>query len=283
MSIDTERIRKSTRRVRTFVKRNAKRPRSHDVLRLRTSARRLETALVALGLDADRLRDLEKTRRLAGKLRDMDVLTAHALNVDRRGELDCLVRLLEHLGAERSKRARKLHAAIAKRRPRILRWLVRVEKAAADVRGNGGDRAVRGAMARAIQVSSRLSRPGRLTRSNLHAYRSRVKELRDLLRLSDRRVDSALVPKLVEVKDAIGDWHDWVELAEIAAGTLDHGASCRLVKRIAATRDARYRNALSVARALVTRLRPRRRKRRAPIAKPVLEAVAAIAEGTPQG
>jgi CHAD domain-containing protein len=255
---------------------------------LRTGARNLETAFVTLGLDSKRgidslRRDLEKIRRLAGSLRDMDVLTAAALNVDRRGEQDCLVRLLESLGAERSKRARKLRAAIAKRRRRFLRSLERgldrVERATEDAD------TVPGAVARAVQVSSKLSRPGRLTRKNLHEYRLEVKKLRDILRLSDRAADVALVPKLEEVKDAIGDWHDWVELTDVALDVLDHGASCQLTKRLAATRDTNYKRALSLTHALIARhLRPKRRKHRrrsavrAPIAKPVLEAVAAIAE-----
>src|SRR5262249_12114964 len=97
--------------------------------------------------------------------------------------------------------------------------------------------------------------------------------------------DSALAQKLQEVKDAIGDWHDWVELTDIAHDVLDHGASCALSKRLAETRETKYRHALSLAQALTARqLRSRARKRgkraakESPIAEPVLEAVTAIAE-----
>jgi len=278
MALDLERIHKSARRVAKFVKRNPKRPTSGAVHRLRTSARHLENALVTLELESKRgidalLRRLKKTHRLAGAVRDMDVLTGNALTIDGRGEQDCLVRLLEHLGAERSKRAGKLRAALAKRRRQarrsLERGLERVERVSERSRQNDDEASVHAAVARALQAKSALSHPGRLTRNNLHAYRLKVKELRDILRLSAEAADSALVPKLEEVKAAIGDWHDWVELSEIAAEVLDHGAACELSKRIAATRESKYRHALSLTQSLITHLlQP----------GPGLEAIAAIAE-----
>ena len=283
MPFDAERIRKSTRRVKKFVKRDAKRPSSDAVHKFRTSARHIETALLALQLDSKRgvasfLKDLDRMRRLAGKVRDMDVLTANLLNVDARGEQDCVVRLLEHLGAERSERVRKLRAAIAKRPKRLRRS---VERAARRIERLGGE--VRKPVGLALELSSKLGHPGRLSRANLHAYRLKVKELRDVLRLSDREADTALVGKLQEVKDAIGEWHDWVELTDIARDVLDHKAACALSKRLVATRDEKYERALSLTQTLIARhLRPRPRSRKrsakAPIAQPVLDAVAAIAE-----
>jgi CHAD domain-containing protein len=277
MSLDLDRVKKSARRVSKFAKRNPKRPSTDTVHKLRTSARHLESALVTLALDSKRgvkslLRDLKKTHRRAGAVRDMDVLTAKALTIDWRGEQDCLVRLLEHLGAERSKRALKLRSAIAKRRRKVRRSLERS-------REDDDAETVRATIAHALQVTSKLSHPGRLSKNNLHEYRLKVKELRDVLRLSNEAADSALVPKLEEVKDAIGDWHDWVELSDIAAERLDHGSACELSKRIAATRDQKYRHALSLTQGLIAdHLRPRVKK--ASVAPPVLEAVAAIAQDT---
>lgn len=294
MSFNIKRIRKSTRRVAKFVERNAKRPRADAVHNLRTSARHLETALVILGLDAERgvdslLRHLKKTRKHAGTLRDMDVLTADALEIDRHGEQSCLVKLLEHLGAERAKGARKLRGMIAKKRPKILRALARglehVELVAKRARKEPRSAdAVLGAAVRALQFSAQLSRPGRLTRNNFHEYRLKVKDMCEVLRLPDRPANPALLQKLGEVKDAIGDWHDWVELHDIAADVLDHGPSCELVKCIKTTGDSKYTHALSLTRTLIThhlRTKPRKSTKRSAtkgsIATPVLEAAAAIA------
>ena len=60
-----------------------------------------------------------------------------------------------------------------------------------------------------------LKRPVRLNRNNLHPYRLKVKELRNVLQLSNRADDIEFVEKLGQVKDAIGDWHDWEELVRI--------------------------------------------------------------------
>jgi len=56
--------------------------------------------------------------------------------------------------------------------------------------------------------------------------------LRDVLQLSDRPGDREFLEKLGEVKDAIGEWHDWEELIAMATQLLDHGTSCKLIKHL---------------------------------------------------
>src|SRR5207248_2028526 len=97
---------------------------------LRTSIRRLETTFITLRLDSKKqakrlLRNLRVVRKAAGKVRDMDVRTADVLTVERDGEQDCLVQLLEHLGAERNKSVRKLRRAIETTNPQLRRDLKR--------------------------------------------------------------------------------------------------------------------------------------------------------------
>src|SRR5688572_9949968 len=128
MPFDIARIHKSERRVMKFLRRNSRRPSSEAVHDLRTSARSLETTFSTLGLDGKKsvkrlLRSLGDVRRRAGKVRDMDVLTAHALAIKERREQDCHVQLLEYLGAERRKYARKLRAEIDRTDPRLRRDL----------------------------------------------------------------------------------------------------------------------------------------------------------------
>jgi hypothetical protein len=110
-----------------------------------------------------------------------------------------------------------------------------------------------------------------------------LKEFRDVLRLSDRPESSDLLKHLVEVKDSIGDWHDWVELVAIAEPVLEHGAACRLTKRLRATGDSKYDHALSLAKGFARRCleptpRSSRRGRAKGGATPALEAASAIAE-----
>jgi CHAD domain-containing protein len=256
MSFDIEKIQKSTRKVRKFLRKNSKRPSSNGVHNLRTSARSLETTFTTLGLNSKKtvkrlLRGLADVRKRAGKVRDMDVLTAHALTVNQGGEQDCLVQLLEHLGAKRNKYTKKLRRVVATDTPQLQRKLKRnskrVEKLLKQAQTNPADSdAMPAIIAKAKTLSSELSSPARLNRRNLHAYRLKVKELRDVLQLSDRPGDREFLEKLGEVKDAIGEWHDWEELIAMATQLLDHGTSCKLIKHLKDTSNSKYEGALSL-------------------------------------
>ena len=112
MSLDSNRLTKSVKKLRKFLKQASNTPRPEEVHSFRTHARRLEATLEALGLDSEDnerpLRDLVRLRKRAGKVRDMDVLTANALTVRLDDEQNCSVQLLEYLGAERYRQAKKL-------------------------------------------------------------------------------------------------------------------------------------------------------------------------------
>jgi hypothetical protein len=86
-------------------------------------------------------------------------------------------------------------------------------------------------MAVALKLSNELSRWPALNAGNLHLYRLKVKELLYTLQLADE-ADKDLVNKLSEVKDAIGECHDWQELDTIAGKVLDHGPQCGVLKQI---------------------------------------------------
>ena len=110
-------------------------------------------------------------------------------------------------------------------------------------------------------------------------------ELRDVLQLSEQERDGEFLAKLGDVKDAIGDWHDWEELIGISTQLLDHGDSCRLLRDLRAISDSKYERALSLTNDLRARFlhagghgRRRHRPARRLLSTPVLEATAAIAK-----
>jgi CHAD domain-containing protein len=236
------------------------------------------------------LRDLRSVRKNAGKVRDMDVLTADALTVKPDGELDCLVQLLEHLGAKRKKCARKLRRVVAAKGTRHTRRLKRnakhVEKLLTQAESRPADSdAMSVTMARTLQLSAELQSPAQLTRKNLHEYRLKVKELRNVLQLSQQESDGEFLTMLGEVKDAIGDWHDWEELIEISGQVLDHGESCKLIKHLKAVSDSRYERALALTKDLRRKyLQGANHKQKSQhprlrlLSPPVIAATAAIAE-----
>jgi CHAD domain-containing protein len=196
------------------------------------------------------MRDLAKVRKRAGKVRDMDVLTEDALTLKLAGEQDCLVRLLEYLGEERSKYAKKLRRKIESDDPRLQRQLKRdarrLEKLLEQAGRNPESKAMPATVAKIKKLASELKSPVRLSKSNLHEFRLKVKELRDILMLSEQTGDAAFLKKLTDVKDAIGEWHDWEELIAIATNLLDHGTSCELLKHLRATSQSKYERALAL-------------------------------------
>ena len=86
MAIGVERIADNIRKLRQSLKKAPKRLSPAKVHQVRTQVRRVESILEALSLDTKRgqrrlLKDLRKIRKMAGKVRDMDVLSAHLATV----------------------------------------------------------------------------------------------------------------------------------------------------------------------------------------------------------
>src|ERR1700745_4031529 len=130
MPLDADRIQKPGRTLRKLLKKLPKQPAPEQIRDLRTRARRLEATIEALGLESrgnerQVLRTMKRLRRRAGKIRDMDVLTSYISDVHVDGEQDCEVQLLEHLGAERSRHAKKMRALVRTYRTALRRRLKR--------------------------------------------------------------------------------------------------------------------------------------------------------------
>src|SRR5437899_5614637 len=142
MALDTDGTQKSVRQLRKLLKNLPRQPTPDEIHSLRTHTRRFESTLDALGLDSKRnerraLRDLGRLRGRAGKIRDMDVLTAHTVTVHPDQEQDCLVRLLEQLGAERYRRAEQLLHTLTLKYDAVLRR--RLERTSARLKRLIGD------------------------------------------------------------------------------------------------------------------------------------------------
>jgi CHAD domain-containing protein len=100
--------------------------------------------------------------------------------------------------------------------------------------------------ARELQLTAKLKTPRHLDRRTLHPYRLKVKELRYVLQLADRADQQRFVVKLGEVKDVIGEWHDWETLVTIAKKLLNHGRHCKLLRVLRAIGDDKYQSALAL-------------------------------------
>jgi CHAD domain-containing protein len=293
MPVNVDRIQKSVRKIRKYVKKAPTLPTPEQIHDLRTNTRKLESALHALSLDSNGdeqrlLKSVKRIRKRAGKIRDMDVLTANMCHVKVNGEGDCEVQLLEHLGARRHKYAKKLHSTVLQESA-VLRKTLQREVAELDVlmQDSKPEQAAAQAGAHALELASQLTDPPRLNRSNLHPYRLKVKELRYVLQMAEDNGQSEFVEDLGELKDCIGEWHDWEELTAIAADVLDHGSSCRLQQELKRIGESKYEHALALATKLrKTYLKTSARKKSRTVdagqqfSRPVLVAAAALTSGT---
>lgn len=285
MPLDPEKLLKPLRKLRKSLKKLSSRPSPEEVHDLRTRTRRLQAILHALMLDRQRrarrlLGAIAPIRKRAGKVRDMDVLTGYAAGLRAKNEEECRVQLIEALGARRARFARKLRNTAAnnrrKARRRIQRYATLMDKRLKPAKSRTAKPSEwpADATAVALQLSSELARWPALKADNLHPFRLKAKELRYVLQLA-KNSDSQFVDALGQVKDTIGEWHDWTELEGIAAKVLDHGRGCSVLKEIHSTAQEKLDHAMSIATQLRRKYLPagEKRGRRAPKSVPPREPV----------
>lgn len=273
MALDSNRLLKPIKKLRKLTQKKDGQSAPGKVHDLRTNARRFEAMSDALslnkrGLGKSFLRELGRIRKKAGRVRDKDVLIRHASSVQLDGEEDCLVQLLERLGVQRRKQAKKFRDEIQRRRSSLRKGLKRTPALLARLaRKESGDakglQAAAGAAANAVRLAAELGTTRRLGKQTLHPYRLKVKALRSVLQMSDRTAHGKSIEDLTEVKDAIGEWHDWELLVPIAEKVLDHGNRCGLLAELKQTAQRKYEHALVRAerlrKAYVRKTHPRKK------------------------
>jgi CHAD domain-containing protein len=256
MALDVGRAEKPVQKLRKLLKKMPATPSADDIHEFRTASRRIEATLQALPLDSAKRRrgmvkQIAQLRKRAGQVRDMDVLTKYLSSVPRdSNERKCSVQLLEHLGGQRQKYAKKFDSTKQEYawelNKRLKRTSRQMEKALAR-NGRPDPKRTADVAASALKLLTDLKQPARLEKTNLHPYRLKVKELRNLLQMAEHSEQQEFVRRLGEVKDAIGEWHDWEELVTIAKEVLDHGANCQLVHDLRNIGNTKYRNALALS------------------------------------
>jgi CHAD domain-containing protein len=294
MAIDQEKIRKTIRNLHKSLDSKSRWRSPEKVHDLRTRSRRLEAVMRALNLDQERsgrrlLKSVARIFSQAGKVRDMDVLTAFAsgLDIDSPGAHHdpCLVQLLDHLHQKRQKSALKLHARIAKHGKPVRQDL---KEYSSRLRSNSEAKDVQrlqsNATTFASQLCSELAAWPRLTVANMHSYRLKVKALRYTLQMAEGD-DTPFVTKLGETTDAIGEWHDWNRLLAIATKVLKRFPNCAVSKAIRSTASAKRHEALHVANAMLKEYLGGRPQlpyipRKATLSEPALAAIAMLASPT---
>lgn len=300
---DTRKLASRIQKLRKSLKGLPQNPTVEEVHDLRTRTRRVESLLQALELDSSRnekrlLAGLKKVRSRAGDVRDMDVLMGNVIGLGSSQESDCVIRLANHLGAQRHRDAIRLHRSVQKQGPDLRRGLKQSERkveraldafnAKPDLnqKNSSKEDAPLHAMAVALRLSRELAAVPRLGPNNLHAFRIEAKRLRYVLQLADTHgQESEFLDQLKRVQDVIGEWHDWVELHTIAADLLQHDR-CKIITEINQVEKDKLQEALRTTEQMRKRFLGiavsegtgrSHRKSRAKVAGPVLVAAAEIA------
>lgn len=122
-----------------------------------------------------------------------------------------------------------------------------MDKLSAQNRRNGNGAGTEGQNPSALlDLGAELHWPPLLDKKNLHPYRLKVKELRYALQLSEESQDDEFVDVLGNVKDAIGEWHDWEELVGISTEALGHGPQCKLLRQLKKISREKFEEALEI-------------------------------------
>ncbi|MGB6689861.1 MAG: CHAD domain-containing protein [Terracidiphilus sp.] len=250
MEIELKNAQKPLRKLRKALKRLPADPSTQEVHSLRTEARRLEAIVEALMLDRKKktrqlLKAVSPVRKAAGDVRDMDVMVGNVLALSHDREDDSLVRLVEHLGEKRVESARDLRLTVAEQRKNACRTLKEYSKLVGK-QFPAKKRTLTNEAPAPMELATELSHWPALDEENIHPFRIKVKQLRYMLQLAEK-ADKQIVDALGKVKDEVGDWHDWQELARIARGVLDPEEDRAALKKIEEIGSRKFKHALATA------------------------------------
>jgi CHAD domain-containing protein len=234
------------------------RPRPKAVHALRTSTRRMEALLnaakrrrrgnVKFGRRMDRaLKALKPIRKAGGPVRDLDVqrrLLEELLKakgpamplVERSVFNEGAAKLQAKLKKDRKDAAAELVAAIAAIEEKELRRISPLQADFSGVKWMSLLKDARAAQRRSAKGSD-IGDP-----EGLHAYRKGSKSARYLAEMDkESAAAEQFAKRMKKVLDAIGAWHDWMLLTQLAKETV--GKSSALVKGVKKERDRALRQA----------------------------------------
>jgi CHAD domain-containing protein len=246
------------------------------VHQLRTTIRRIETIVSATWPKPRRkenklLKELDRIRRRAGKVRDLDVQMAALGSLRLESIARDRTRVMTFLEKERSKRERKLLKIFQEEvgaglRKRLKRTAARLQHEPRPAQpSTGADRVLAAALDKfAALVAQRPT----LTESNLHEFRMDCKRVRYLAEMAGEgpRV-AAVIEQLKRIQDSIGTWHDWVTLSATAEKILAHSGQVPLLSALRAGTRSKYLEALRIttdAKRVLLEMRESERKLRKP-------------------
>lgn len=230
-----------------------------SVHRLRTTIRRIESLVSFANPEISKKeeRSLEKMaalRKRAGKVRDLDVQTDLLGSLGNGSAAKDRKTLAELLKKKREQQAKRLESAIKKLHD--AKFFFRLKRIAeqAGVPQESKNRPLaplEEAKAQLAEMASDFGAGQTMKPSRLHEARVTLKRIRYLAELAEESAEQKdFMHKLKSTQDAIGDWHDWLDLTGRAEKRFSDRANSALVREARTVLSARHSDATSSIRKL---------------------------------
>jgi CHAD domain-containing protein len=225
-----------------------------NVHRVRTTIRRIESLVSYANPDLDKKleRTLEKMadlRKLAGKVRDLDVQVGLLGALANGSTVRDRKSLAELLGKKRDRQAGRLISSIKKvQDSKFFARMNRIAEESGSV-PEGKNRPLAPlaeAKAQLAVMARDFSSHQTIKLSRLHTARVNLKRIRYLAELAEESAEQKnFIRELKSVQDAVGDWHDWQELANTAEKRFSDRVNCAMLREVRTLLAARHAIATS--------------------------------------
>jgi CHAD domain-containing protein len=247
MPVDQQQSRLVFERLNLHSSKLAKNPVPENVHRFRIYSRRVETLLDDLAVQPRRnqrklLKLLGRLRKKAGRVRDLDVQISALRTLKMPQEPGRKSQLMRSLVDERAKREKKLHKIFTGKTITGLRKRVKRAARTLDI------------PAHADPVTLAIGRMAELgpdqasaTEKTLHRYRIAGKRARYLAEFADKTPEGVrVIEQLKRLQDALGDWHDWLQLTARAEELFGGVQESALVSALRNITRAKFRQGVNV-------------------------------------
>ena len=219
---------------------------AESVHAFRTTSRRLQTLLEQLLPERDRnqkklLKMLNRIRRRAGKVRDLDVQLAALRSLKVPQEPRRKTQLMHGLIERRGKHEKQLRKMLTKDVIREVRK--RLRRGLKEVRPETSRDALKVARAMLTEV---VRPAGPVSEDVLHQYRMVVKRARYAAEFAPKSAEAdQFIGQLKRLQDAVGNWHDWLTLTQAAVKRLGDLNQSSLVAALHNVTGSKFRHAVA--------------------------------------
>ncbi len=225
------------------------------VHQLRTTVRRVETLMAATwpsdGRSSKKLaKQLDRIRRRAGKVRDLDVQIAALGSLRLESIARDKAKVRRFLEKFRAKRERKLLKTCREElrdglQRRLKRTATRLHEAPSADRSRLESRRRQLLSSALDKFATAARRRPALSEANLHDFRMDCKRARYVAEMAGEGPEvTAVVGQLKRIQDAIGEWHDWLTLANTVENLVSLSGQSPLVSALRASTRSKCLEAL---------------------------------------